>query len=42
MAPVLDEAAVAAVKKARFKPYTENGQATAGWALIPIDFELEK
>ncbi len=38
----LDEAAVTAVKKARFKPYTENGQATAGWALIPIDFELEK
>jgi protein TonB len=38
----LDEAAVAAVGKARFKPYTENGQAVAGWALIPIDFELER
>ena len=38
----LDEAAVAAVQKARFKPYTENGQPTAGWAYTPIDFDLEK
>ena len=38
----LDDAAVAAVQKARFKPYTENGQPTAGWAFIPLDFELEK
>lgn len=38
----LDEAALAAMKKARFKPYTENGQPTAGWAPAPIDFELEK
>ena len=38
----LDEAAIAAMKKARFKPYTENGQALAGWAPAPIDFELEK
>ena len=38
----LDEAAAAAVKLARFKPYTENGQPVAGWALIPIHFELEK
>jgi periplasmic protein TonB len=37
----LDEAALAAMKKARFKPYTENGQPTAGWAPAPIDFELE-
>lgn len=37
----LDEAALLAVQKARFKPYTENGQPTAGWALIPLDFELE-
>lgn len=37
----LDEAAMAAVEKARFKPYMENGQATAGWALIPLDFDLE-
>ena len=40
--PRLDEAATAAVQKARFKPYTENGRAVAGWAFIPIDFELEK
>ncbi|GAB4552886.1 MAG: hypothetical protein Tsb007_07100 [Rhizobacter sp.] len=38
----LDESAVAAVKKARFKPYTQNGVPTAGWARIPIPFELEK
>ena len=38
----LDDAAVAAVQKARFRPYTENGQPTAGWASIPINFELEK
>jgi protein TonB len=38
----LDDAAVAAVRKARFKPYTENGQAIAGWALIPLKFELER
>ena len=38
----LDDAGIAAVQKARFKPYTENGQPTAGWALIPLNFELEK
>lgn len=38
----LDDAAVAAVKQARFKPYTENGLPMAGWAFIPLSFELEK
>ena len=38
----LDDAAIAAVQKARFRPYTQNGQPTAGWAAIPINFELEK
>jgi protein TonB len=38
----LDASAVSAVQKARFKPYTENGQPTAGWTYVPIDFELEK
>lgn len=38
----LDDAALAAVQKARFKPYTENGRALSAWANIPIDFELEK
>ena len=38
----LDEAAVAAVHKARFKPYTENGRPTAGWAFIPLAFNLER
>ena len=38
----LDEAAVAGVRKARFKPPTENGKPISGWASIPIPFELEK
>jgi periplasmic protein TonB len=38
----LDEAALAGVQRARFKPYSENGVPTAGWARIPIPFELER
>ena len=38
----LDQAALAAVQKARFKPYTENGRAIEGWVRIPINFVLEK
>ena len=38
----LDDAAVDAVRQARFKPYTEHGQPTAGWAAISLEFELEK
>lgn len=38
----LDEAAAAAVAKARFKPYIDNGQPLAGWALVPLSFDLEK
>jgi len=38
----LDEAGAIAMKKARFKPYTENGQAVAGWAFVPLDFALER
>ncbi len=38
----LDEAAVAGVRLARFKPYTENGQPVGGWARIPVPFELER
>jgi protein TonB len=37
----LDEAAIAAVQKARFKPALENGQPLSGWALIPLTFDLE-
>jgi len=40
--PRLDAAAVSAVRRARFKPYTENGRPTAGWAFIPLAFDLEK
>jgi protein TonB len=36
----LDESALAAVRAARFKPYLENGVAVAGWASVPIEFEL--
>lgn len=38
----LDEAAVSAIQKARFKPYSDNGQPVAGWALVPLSFDLEK
>lgn len=37
----LDDAARAAVHKARFKPYLEGGRAMAGWAFIPLIFDLE-
>jgi len=38
----LDDSAVAAVRKSRFKPYVENGTAVSGWAFIPIEFGLDK
>lgn len=37
----LDEAALAALRAARFRPYTENGLAQRMWALVPIHFDLE-
>lgn len=40
--PRLDAAALAAMRKARFRPYTEEGRALAVWAPAPIEFELEK
>ena len=40
--PRLDDAAMAAVQKARFKPPSENGQTVAGYAQVPVDFQLEK
>lgn len=40
--PRLDEAARTAVQAARFKPYAENGRHTAGWAFVPLTFDLEK
>jgi len=36
----LDDAALAAVRHCRFKPYLDNGVAVAGWAAVPIEFEL--
>jgi protein TonB len=38
----LDESAAAVVRTYRFKPYTENGQPMAGYAFIPVVFDLEK
>jgi protein TonB len=40
--PRLDDAATAAVQKARFKPPTEDGQAVSGYAQVPVDFQLER
>lgn len=37
----LDEAALAAVREARFKPHTENGSPLVVWTTVPILFELE-
>ena len=36
----LDDAALAAVRHCRFKPWMDNGVAVAAWASIPIEFEL--
>ena len=36
----LDDAALKAVRAARFKPYTENGHAYRAMADIPFDFVL--
>jgi protein TonB len=36
----LDDSALTSVRNARFKPWVENGVAVAGWASIPIEFEL--
>ncbi len=38
----LDEAALAAVRRASFHPYAENGVAMAVWAQIPIAFGLNR
>lgn len=37
----LDEAATSAARRARFRPYTENGVAQTVWVLLPIVFTLE-
>jgi protein TonB len=39
--PRLDDAALAAVRAARFRPYTEDGVPRAVWSTVPIVFELE-
>ena len=37
----LDDSALAAVRAARFQPYTEDGTPRRVWVLIPIVFDLE-
>jgi protein TonB len=39
---LLDEAAVQAVRKWRFRPGTRAGEAVAGSVLIPVDFQLRR
>jgi len=36
----LDDAALAAVRNSRFRPWLDDGVAVAAWANIPIEFEL--
>jgi protein TonB len=38
--PRLDEAAIAAVRRARFVPHSEGGRARPAYALVPIRFDL--
>jgi protein TonB len=37
----LDEAAAAAVRRARFRPPTDNGAVRSVWVLLPISFTLD-
>ena len=37
----LDDSATTAIRAARFKPYSEDGQPRQVWVLIPIVFDLE-
>ncbi len=39
--PRLDNAALAAVRAARFRSYTDNGVPQVVWTTVPIQFELE-
>ncbi|MDP9046252.1 MAG: TonB family protein, partial [Pseudomonadota bacterium] len=39
--PRLDEAALRAVRKARFRPHVEGGEPIAAWTTVPIVFALE-
>ncbi|APV51079.1 hypothetical protein BWI17_16135 [Betaproteobacteria bacterium GR16-43] len=39
--PRLDDAALAAVRRWKFQPARQGTQAIAGWALVPIHFQLE-
>lgn len=39
--PALDEAALVAVRNARFRPFMEGGAAQPVWVLIPINFVLQ-
>jgi protein TonB len=40
--PLLDEAALKAIRKWRFRPGTRNGEAVAGSVVIPVEFQLKR
>jgi protein TonB len=40
--PRLDDAATAATRAARFRPYTQDGRPETVWVLLPIVFSLEE
>jgi periplasmic protein TonB len=39
---ILDDEAVATIKKWRFTPGTQNGRTTTQWVQIPITFRIEQ
>lgn len=38
----LDDSALAAVKKWKFQPARQNGNAVEAWVIVPLDFSLDK
>lgn len=39
--PALDEAAIAALRRSRFRPYVDAGRPRAATAVVPFTFRLE-
>ncbi len=40
--PILDKAAIKAIKKWRFKPHVIGKKSAEAWAIVPIDFDLRQ